>query len=96
MVAFPNPDGLDVYAAQLEQGDELGDIWAAARAAEVRPGTIRTWVSRGKIEPVLTGEAETLFHLPTVRAAAEAGRKYTPADPAANSRGPHTHQRVAA
>lgn len=91
MVAFPNPDGFEVHFAQLEWGDQLGDLQEAARAAAVRPATIRTWVSRRKIEPIVTGEAGPIFHLPTVKAAAAAGRKYTPPDPAANSRGPHRH-----
>lgn len=93
MVAFPNPDGLEVHFAQAEQGDQIGDLWDAARAAGVKPGTIRVWMTRGKIEPILRGDAGDLFHLPTVQVAAEAGRKNTPADPAANRRG---HQKIAA
>ncbi|MEV6547981.1 hypothetical protein AB0M57_04635 [Streptomyces sp. NPDC051597] len=91
MVAFPNPEGIDMHFAQAEHGSQLGDLWEAARAAGVKPGTIHVWVSRGKIEPVLTGDGGTYFHLPTVRAAAQARAKFTPADPAANSRGPHAH-----
>lgn len=72
MVAFPNPDGFDVYAAQIEHGDQLGDIWEAARAAGVKPGTIRVWVTRKKIEPVLAGAAGEQFHLPTVIRASQA------------------------
>lgn len=94
VVAFPNPDGIDVHFAQLEHGDQIGDLWEAARTVQVKPGTIRVWVTRGKIEPILNGEGGIFFHLPTVRKAAEAGRKYTPADPAANSRG--SHARMAA
>jgi hypothetical protein len=89
MVAFPNPDDLEVHFAQAEHGDQIGDLWEAARVAEVKPGTIRVWVTRRKIEPILDGEGGTFFHLPTVKAAAAARSKYKPADPAANSRGPH-------
>lgn len=95
MASFPNPDGFDVYAAQIERGDEIGDLWEAARTAGVKPGTIRVWMTRGKIEPVLRGEAGDLFHLPTIRAAAEAGRKNSPADPAANARGRHVRRSAA-
>lgn len=72
MVAYPNPDGFDVYAAQIEHGEQLGDLWEAARAAGVKPGTIRVWVTRKKIEPVLRGEAGDQFHLPTVIKASKA------------------------
>ena len=84
MPTFPNPE---LYA--LFQRD-LGDIWEAARTAEVKPGTIRVWESRGKIERVqgIPGD-QPLYHLPTVKACAEAGKKYTPANPGENSRGPH-------
>lgn len=94
MVAFPNPEGIEVHFAQAERGDQIGDLWEAARTAGIKPGTIRVWMSRGKVEPILRGEAGDVFHIPTICAAAEAGRKFTPADPAANSRG--THQRRAA
>lgn len=90
MVAYPNPDGIEIHFAQIAGNRDLGDLWEAARAAEVKPGTIRVWVSRGKIAPVLDGPAGQYFHLPTVRAAAAGGAKHTPANPAANSRGPHT------
>lgn len=90
MVTFPNPDALELHFDQLEHGNQLGDRQEAARAAGVKPGTISVWVSRGKIEPVITGP-EPLFHLPTVVRAAQAGRKYAPTDPAANSRRPHRH-----
>lgn len=89
MATYPNPDGLDIHFAQLEGNREIGDLWEAARTAGVKPGTIRVWITRGKIEPVLDGEAGQYFHLPTIRRAAAAGRKFTPSDPAANSRGPH-------
>jgi hypothetical protein len=91
VVAYPNQDGIDIHFAQIAGNDDLGDLWEAARVAEVKPGTIRVWVTRGKIEPVLDGEAGQYFHLPTVRQAAVGGAKFTPADPAANSRGPHAH-----
>lgn len=67
MVAFPNPP-----ARLVEDRDHLGDIWDAARAAGVKPGTIRVWVCRGKIEPMDLGDGGTeLFHLPTVEAASQ-------------------------
>lgn len=91
MVIYSNPDGLDIHFAQLDGNDDIGDLWEAARVAGVKPGTIRVWVTRGKIEPLLDGEAGQYFHLPTIRRAAAGGAKYTPADPAANSRGPHAH-----
>lgn len=91
MVAYPNPDGIEIHFEQIEtvDGPLLGDLWEAARAAGVKPGTIHVWVSRKKIEPVLVGEAGPVFHLPTIRRAAAGGAKHRPADPAANSRGPH-------
>lgn len=95
-VAFPNPDGFKVLAAQQDCGGQLGDLWDAARVAKVRPATIRVWVSRGKIEPILTGPAGDQYHLPTVKLAADTGRKHTPRDPAANSRGPKPRQTSAA
>ncbi|WP_405548755.1 hypothetical protein [Streptomyces microflavus] len=91
MVAYANPDPVDIHFARLQGDEQLGTLWEAARAVGVKPGTIRVWVSRGKIEPVLDGEAGTYFHLPTVERAAAGGAKYKPADPAANSRGPHAH-----
>ncbi|MFD9072086.1 MerR family transcriptional regulator [Streptomyces lasiicapitis] len=91
MVAYPNPDGLEIHFTQLDGNNDLGDLWEAAREAGVKPGTIRVWMTRGKIEPVLDGEAGQYFHLPTIRAAAAGGAKHTPPDPAANSRGPHAH-----
>ncbi|WP_394436267.1 hypothetical protein [Streptomyces sp. SGAir0957] len=89
MVAYPNPERMEIHFAQLEEGGQLGDIWEAARVAKVRPDTIRVWVSRKKIEPVLIEDTGPIFHLPTVAAAKEGGAKHKPADPAANSRGPH-------
>lgn len=70
-VAFPNPDGLDVYGAQIESRDQLGGLWEAARAAKVKPETIVQWIRRKKIEPVLSGEGGMVFHLPTVIAASQ-------------------------
>lgn len=89
VVAYPNPDGIEIHFARLQGDDNLVTLWEAARAVGVKPGTIRVWVSRGKIAAVLDGEAGTYFHLPTVERAAAGGAKYKPADPAANSRGPH-------
>ena len=91
MVAYPNPPLDEIHFAQVEGNDDIGDLWEAAKTAEVKPGTIRVWVTRGKIEPILDGEAGQYFHLPTIRRAAEGGAKHRPADPAANSRGPHAH-----
>jgi len=91
VVAYSNPDGLDIHFAQLAGDDSIGDLWEAARHAGVKPGTIKVWMTRGKIEPILDGEAGQYFHLPTIRQAAAGGAKHKPADPAANSRGPHAH-----
>jgi hypothetical protein len=88
--AFPNPE-----LHQLYQRD-LGDIWEAARAAGVRPGTIRVWESRGKIERVRIDTCQPLYHLPTVKAAGEAGARHRHDDPGKNSRGPHRHPARAA
>lgn len=99
MVAFPNPDGLDVWAATRADGhradEDIGDIWEAARVAGVQPGTIRVWMTRAKIEPIIRGDRgeDDLFHLPTIARAAAAGVKHRPADPAANRRG---HRRTTA
>lgn len=90
MPAFPNPDLHALYQR------DLGDIWEAARAAGVRPGTIRVWESRGKIERVRLDDDQPLYHLPTVKAASEAGAKHRHDDPAGNSRGPHRHAPKAA
>lgn len=90
MVAFPNPDGIEIHFAQANGQRDIGDLWEAAREAGVKPGTIHVWVTRKKIEPVLVGPAGTYFHLPTIREAAEARRKFKPADPATNSRRPHS------
>jgi hypothetical protein len=91
VVAYPNPPLDEIHFAQVEGNDDIGDLWEAAKVAEVKPGTIRVWVTRGKIEPILDGEAGQYFHLPTVRRASAGGAKHRPADPAANSRGPHQH-----
>jgi DNA-binding transcriptional MerR regulator len=69
--AFENPEDVrDLYLA------DLGNIWDAARIANVKPGTIRVWESRGKIERVQLDGGEPLYHLPTVKRASEvkAGR----------------------
>lgn len=92
MVAYPNPPADEIHFACAESGErQLGDIQAAARAAGVRPGTIQVWVSRKKIEPVLRGRAGPIFHIPTVKKAAEGGSKHRHPTPALNSRGPHQH-----
>lgn len=71
-------------------GEILGDIHKAAQVGEVKPGTIRVWMSRGKLRPLFGDPGQEVFHLPTVKAVAEAGRaKNIPPDPAANARGPH-------
>jgi hypothetical protein len=85
-----NPDLWTILdAIRADGAPQLGDIWTAAEAAGVRPGTLRTWMTRGKLQPVMGEPGQELFHIPTVVAVAEAGRKFRPADPAANSRGPH-------
>lgn len=74
-------------------GATVGDIWKAAEAAGIMPGTIRVWMSRKKIQPLFGERGHEVFHIPTVVAIAEAGRtKNIPRDPAANSRGPHTRK----
>lgn len=65
MPTFPNPELYDLYQR------DLGDIWEAARAAGVKPGTIRVWESRGKIERVRIDHGQPLYHLPTIQAAAQ-------------------------
>lgn len=92
MVAYPNPPADEIHFAQVESGERLlGDLQAAAAAAEVRPGTIQVWISRKKIEPVFVGRSGPIFHLPTVKEAAEGGSKHRHPTPALNSRGPHLH-----
>ena len=80
MVTFPaNPNLLEVPNIR-----DLGNIRQAARAAGVKPDTIRIWVRRGKVAPFLrTPGQPDLFHLPTVRAAAEAGAKHRAKTPVA-------------
>ncbi|GAA0637360.1 hypothetical protein GCM10009535_12140 [Streptomyces thermocarboxydovorans] len=66
MPTFPNPELYDLYL------DDLGDLWEAARVAGVKPGTIRVWESRGKIERVpFSDDGQPLYHLPTIAAAAK-------------------------
>lgn len=75
----------------------LGTIHEAAEAADVKPGTIRVWMSRGKLKPLFGGPGEEVFHIPTVIAIAKAGRdRNVPKDPAANARGPHRRRTVLA
>ena len=71
MVAYPNPDGLEIHFAQVAGDRDLGDLWEAARVAGVKPGTIRVWESRGKIQRMPIGDGEPLYHLPTVQEAAQ-------------------------
>jgi predicted site-specific integrase-resolvase len=66
MPTFPNPGLREVC-----DRDDLGTIWEAARVAGVKPGTIRVWVSRGKIQPMPIGNGQLLYHLPTVKAASQ-------------------------
>jgi hypothetical protein len=97
MVAFPNPEMDEIHFDQVTEGcRHLGDLRAAATVAGVKPSTIKVWVSRGKIEPVPVSDGEAVFHLPTVKAAAEARSKYTPTNPAANSRRPHRRGQLVA
>lgn len=79
-----------------EDPNILGDIWKAAEAAGVMPGTLRVWMTRGKLKPLFGDPGKEIFHIPTVKAVAEAGRaKNVPADPAANARGPHRRRQAA-
>lgn len=77
-VTFPNPDIIEVHFAQLVEGRQIGDIDAAAAAVGVKPVTIRVWVSRGKIEPIVRGDGRDLFHIPTVIEASKSrpGRRW--------------------
>lgn len=78
-------------------GDVLGDLWKAAEAAGVMPNTLRVWMSRGKLTPLFGEPGHEVFHIPTVVAVAEAGRKKNvPRDPAANSRRPHQRSQLQA
>jgi len=65
MQAFTNPN---IYELDFR---DLGTIWEAARIAGVKPGTIRVWESRGKIERVRLDGRGALYHLPTVKLASE-------------------------
>lgn len=65
MPTFPNPELHALYQR------DLGDIWEAARVAGVKPGTIRVWETRGKIERVRLDGGQPLYHLPTVESAAK-------------------------
>lgn len=78
-------------AVQAGRTDEaLGNLYEAAEAAEVKPGTIRVWMSRGKVKPLFGSPGQEIFHIPTVVEIAKAGRaRNVPSDPAANARGPH-------
>ncbi|WP_284432537.1 hypothetical protein [Streptomyces sp. TUS-ST3] len=92
MVAYPNPPADEIHFAYAESGErQLGDQRQAALVAQVKPGTIQVWVSRKKIEPVFTGPEGPIFHLPTVKQAAEGGASHRHPTPWLNSRGPHAH-----
>lgn len=92
MVAYPNPPADEIHFKSVEGREkQLGDQAEAARVAGVRPGTIQVWVSRKKIEPVFTGPAGPIFHLPTVKKAAEGGARHRHPTPWLNSSGPHAH-----
>lgn len=55
----------------------LGDINQAAKVAEVKPSTIRVWMTRGKIRPVyFEDDGPELFHLPTAFMLGLAGREH--------------------
>lgn len=75
---------------------DLGTLEEAARLADVKPGTIRVWESRGKLQRVALKGGKPLYHLPSVVFVAADGRNRTPRDPAKNSRRPHRHQPKAA
>lgn len=67
MVTFPNPDPREV-----DNRDDVGDIWQAARAAGIKPGTIRVWMHRQKVEPFLADDGgPEVFHIPTIIRAAQ-------------------------
>ncbi|MFJ4785128.1 hypothetical protein [Streptomyces sp. NPDC088794] len=53
----------------------LGDLFRAAEAAKVMPGTLRVWMSRGRLQPLFGEPGKEIFHIPTVVALAEAGRE---------------------
>lgn len=92
MVAYPNPPADEIHFAQVKSGERhLGDREAAARVAGVKPATIQVWVSRKKIEPVFTGASGPIFHLPTVKAAADGGASHRHPTPWLNSQRPHAH-----
>lgn len=75
---------------QGRASEVMGTIYEAAEAAGVKPGTIRVWMSRGKLKPLFGRPGEEFFHIPTVIEIAQAGReRNVPKDPAANARGPH-------
>ncbi|MDT0306113.1 hypothetical protein RM780_03935 [Streptomyces sp. DSM 44917] len=75
MVAFPNPEKL----VEIDNRSHLVSIFEAARAAGVRPGTIRVWVHRGKVE-ALPIPGQELFYLPAILAAAQVPTGRPPKD----------------
>lgn len=90
MPTHENPGLFDLYQR------DLGDIREAARIAGVQPNTIRVWESRGKIQRVELPGGEPLYHLPTVKAAGDAGKKHRHANPGKNARKPHRRTAQAA
>jgi hypothetical protein len=92
VVAYPNPPADEIHFAFVKSGErQLVSQREAAIAAGVKPATIQVWVSRKKIEPVCTGPEGPVFHLPTVKKAAEGGSSHRHPTPWLNSRGPHAH-----
>lgn len=90
MVAYPNPPADEIHFESVQSDERvLGDQRQAALIAGVKPGTIQVWVSRKKIEPVFTGPTGPIFHLPTVKTAAEGGASHRHPTPWLNSQGPH-------
>ncbi|RKN61877.1 helix-turn-helix domain-containing protein [Streptomyces klenkii] len=60
MPKFPNPPLDQIRAADLITEQQ------AAEQFGIKPGTIRVWIRRGKIEPVPVPGGPRLFHLPTL------------------------------
>lgn len=65
MPTFPNPALHEIYQR------DIVTLWEAARAIGVKPGTLRVWESRGKIERVSAGDGIPLYHLPTLEQAVQ-------------------------
>ncbi|MET8080017.1 hypothetical protein [Streptomyces sp. NPDC005303] len=89
MVAYPNPPTDEIHFKAVENGErQLGNQREAALVAGVKPATIQVWVSRKKIEPVFVGPEGPIFHLPTIKKAAEGGSAHRHPTPWLNSQGP--------